>query len=183
MMKYFKSFGTYFLAFIGATWLGIPVAVFGKLPILLAVEISTRASRILEGVLYIIVGCLVLFFSARMVGYKSREYRPIVTVLSMAAVFAVQQVLSPIFHNAEYIAGGALKLTYAIFLGNKPIFAEAPDFIVAGVPGWGYHVVMLVLALIFYLPAVLCGEYLGRKKREKDRLELTGGQGNERKEA
>lgn len=173
-MKYFKNFGTYLIAFIGAMWVGILAAAWIPIPIEIAFETNTLADRIIQGVLYIVVGCLMLFFSARTVGYKSREYSPIVTVVSMAAVFAVQQAVSPIFRHAEYISGGGSVLTKLIFLGNNPAFAEAPDFIVAGVPQWGYHVVMLAIALVFYLPAVLCGEYFGRKKREKDRRELTG---------
>lgn len=175
MKNIFSKFGTYILDFIAAILIGMLVETFAPLPILLAADLSTLSTRVIKAAFFIIVTTAWLFFSARTIGYKSKETNIRGLLVSIILIFALQQVLSPLFNYAEYISGGVLALTYAIFLGNDPFISAADSHLASDVPIWGYHVVMLAVALVFYLPAIITGEYLGVKKREKDRNELING--------
>ena len=173
MKKYFSKVGAYFIVYFGGILLGLLTESFAPLPFLLLFEMSGLALNILKVVLVVAVTATWLFISTRTIGYKTREFRPATILIAALAVFAMQQALSPLFHNAEYISGGARTLTYAVFLKGKAVIWNAKTASVEGVPQWGYHVMMLLLNAI-YLPTMIAGEYFGVKKRQKDRKKLTG---------
>ena len=178
MKKYFSKVGPYLIVYFVGLWIGLLVESFGVFPIsrgfdVIGVDLSVLGGRILTVVLVVLVTAVWLFISTRTIGYKSKEFHLAAILVAAGAVFALQQLLSPLFHNAEYIAGGGHPLTYAVFLQEKAMIWNAKTASVDGVPQWGYHVMMLLLDAI-YLPTMIAGEYFGVKKRQKDRKKLTG---------
>lgn len=174
MKKIFSKFGVYLLDLIAALLIGFLIQFIVSLVVFPIVEMSQFAARMMKAVFFVMATTVWLFFSARTIGYKNKEIHLASVLTSAILVLAIQQILSPFFHYAEYVSGGALQLTYAVFLKNDPIFAEAPTFLAAGVPQWGYHVIMLIVDIVLYIPAIIAGEHFGVKKRQNDREELIG---------
>ena len=174
MKKVFSKFGGYLLDFIAALLIGFLIQFVVSLVVLPIVEMNQFAARIMKAIVFILVTTVWLFLSARTIGYKNKEFKLVVSLISAILVLVVQQILSPFFHYAEYVSGGALQLTYAVFLKNDPMFVESGTFLADGVPRWGFHIIMLIIDIVFYIPAIIAGEHFGVKKREKDREELIG---------
>lgn len=169
MKTYCSKLGIYLLDFIAAILIGFLFQYVASLIVSLIIEMNQLAARIIKATLFFLATTAWLFFSSRTIGYKSKEFKLVAILIASALVFAIQQILAPIFHYAEYVSGGALDLTYAVFLKNEPLFVDHKTFIAEGVPQWGFHVIMLIIDVVFYLPAIIAGEHFGVKKRLKER--------------
>lgn len=167
MKAYFAKLGTYALDFVAAILIGM-LALFLIYPIELVCELTTFSERLVCACLSTVTSTLWLFFAARREGYKNKEFKLSCIIPSILTIFIIQLALSPLFDYANYIAGSVNYLTWAIYLVEEPLYA------VTDVPHWVYLLLMGALDAVIYLPAIIAGEYLGAKKRQKERDSLLG---------
>lgn len=174
MKKQISLFSPYLLNFVGSLWLGVLATVLASIPLRFAVGNNPLAENLWISVFFAAAMTAWLFLSSYRRGYKKKALPLPKLSLFMAILFLLQQIFAYIFGYVYYMAGAATHLSLAIFLGHNPAVYDLKTHLAEGVPLWGYHVLMLALMLVLYVPAMVGGEYVGSKRREKDRAELTG---------
>lgn len=166
MKNYFTKLGTYALDYIAAMWVGILVLFIALYPIELIVELTPLAERIVRASLCTVGTTVWLFISAHRIGYKSKAFKFPTVIAALLTLFVLQQVLSVVTDYVIYIAGATNDLAEAVRFGNRVTGLEAPGYV--------KYLCLLALDLLLFIPAVLTGEYLGARKRQKDRDALIG---------
>ena len=177
MKKHFSIFGRYLLSFIAALLIGLVALVPAGLPFSFLRGKNPFAYNMGLAVVLVIAVTAWLFYASYKRGYK-RKALPWPRLLVVFALVILVQQIATFLNGLAYpgtcpptISGAASFLADAVFLGNT---AAGTGELNASAPAWGYHVMMVGLAILLYLPALIGGEALGSRKREKDRAELTG---------
>lgn len=173
MKRHLSVFGSYLLSFVAALLIGIVALVFAGLPFSFLREKNPFAYNMGLAAVLAVASTAWLFYASYKRGYK-RKAPPLPQSLVIFSLVILTQQIATFLTGLSYgyaptISGAATFLADAVFLGNA-----AADDLTASVPVWGYHVMMVGLALVCYLPALIGGETLGAGKREKERVELTG---------
>lgn len=166
MKSYLTKLGTYALDYIAAMWVGILVFMAALYPIKLIFELTPLAERIVSTLLCAVGTTVWLFISAHKIGYKSKVFKRSAVIAAVLTVFALQQVLAVVTDYVIYIASTTNYLAQAVWFGNSVTGSEPPDLV--------KHLCLLALDALLFIPAILAGEYLGAKKRQKDRDALIG---------
>ena len=177
MKKYLSTFGSYLLSLVAALVIGVVAMAITSFAIQFLKQQHRLAYNLSFAAVLAVATTAWLFYAAYRRGYK-RKALPLPRLLVVFALVILVQQLVTFLNGLAYpgtcpptIAGAAGYLADAVFLGNA---AAAADDLTASAPVWSYHVMMLALALVCYLPALIGGEYIGARKREKERVELTG---------
>ena len=173
MKKYLVPFGTYLWSFIASLWFGLMVQLLFNLPIKFLVGTNQLALNVLGAAVFAVATSAWLFYSSYRRGYK----RKALSISQLLAVFVpvifVQQIVACLFGYVSYTSGAAHDLAVAVFLQNHEVNVDPNTHLIVGIPLWGYHVMMVGLALVCYLPALISGQTIGVRKRENERKELT----------
>lgn len=167
MKNYLTKLGTYALDYIAAMWVGLLVCMIGLYPIEIIFELTDLAELIVRALLCAVTTTVWLFISAHRIGYKSKAFEFPTVIAALLTVFVLQQVLSVVTDYAIYIAGSTEYFARAVWFGNRVTGLEVPAHV--------KYLCLLALDLLLFIPAILAGEYLGSKKRRKDRDALIGG--------
>ena len=123
--------------------------------------------RISETIACILVLCALLFVFAYKWGYKKAEFHMVSLLISLMLAAGMQLIYAKIFRYAEYTTAGAYYLAHMIYAGsNQEIIINYYD-----VPAYMYIIAMLI-ADFFYIVSAVLGEYLGKRKRLKERADL-----------
>lgn len=177
MKIYLSKLGTYLLHYIAAIWAGMLVVIILKIPFDLISPGNLLHERIFAVISQLIGSSIYLFISFKKLGYKNSGINLKETVICTSVIFVFQQIItafitSAIHTNAylSHFTGGASTLAQAVFLGSNE--ANIIDGIVQNIPTWSYHVFMLLICFIIYIPIMLLGEHIGAKNRLRDRNEL-----------
>lgn len=166
MKAYFTKLGTYLIDFVAAMWMGILVFCIAIYPIKLMFDLTPLAERIVSTLLCAVGTTVWFFISAYKIGYKSKHFRCSTVIAAMMTVFVLQQVLAVVTDYVIYIASTTNYLAEAVWFGNRVTNSEPPE--------WVKYLCMLALDVLLFIPAILAGECLGAKKRQKDRDDLIG---------
>lgn len=173
MKKHLSIFGSYLLSFVAALLIGLVALVPAGLPFSFLRGKNPFAYNMGLAVVLAVAAAAWLFYASYKRGYKRKAPPLLQSLVVFGFVILVQQIATFLtglsYGYAPTTAGAATFLADAVFLGNA-----AADDLTVSVPVWGYHVMMVGLAVVCYLPALIGGETLGGRKREKDRAELTG---------
>lgn len=177
MKKHLSTFGSYLLSFVAALLIGIVALVPAGLPFSFLRGKNPFAYNMGLAVVLAVAATAWLFYASYKRGYKRKALPLPQLLIVFALVILVQQIVT-FLNGLAYpgtcpptISGAATFLADAVFLGNT---AAGTGELTASAPVWGYHVMMVGLAVVCYLPALIGGEALGTRKREKERAELTG---------
>ncbi len=136
-------------------------------PIEMAFTLSPIAERIIKTILGELGVILTLFLLSYKEGYRNRHFNLKVTIIACIFVFIIQQILAPLLTYAAYVSGtGSLFLADLFYLKNKLGFYTL-------VPPIIKHICMTASYIFLVVPAFLCGELLGVKKRKKEIKILT----------
>ena len=172
MKKYLSAFGSYLLSFVAALLMGIVALVLAGLPFSFLRK-NLLAYNLGLGVVVAVAASAWIFYAFYKRGYKRKAPPLPQSLILFSLVILVQQIATFLtglsYGYAPTTAGAASFLADAVFLGNA-----AADDLTASVPVWGYHLMMVGLAVVCYLPALIGGQTLGARKREKERVDLTG---------
>ena len=123
--------------------------------------------RISEIIACILVQCALLFVFAYKRGYKKAEFRIVSLLISLMLAAGMQLIYAKIFRYAEYTTAGAYYLAHMIYAGsNQEVTLAYYD-----VPAYTYIIAMHI-ADFFYIVSAVLGEYLGKRKRLKERADL-----------
>lgn len=173
MKKHLSIFGSYLLSFVAALLIGIVALIPAGLPFSFLRGKNPFAYNMGLAVVLAVAATAWLFYASYKRGYKRKALPLLQSLVVFGFVILVQQIATFLtglsYGYAPTTAGAATFLADAVFLGNT-----AADDLTVSVPVWGYHVMMVGLAVVCYLPALIGGQTLGARKREKDRVELTG---------
>lgn len=175
MKKYLSTFGSYLLSFVAALLIGMVAMLITSFAIQFLKQQHRLAYNLSFAAVLAVATTAWLFYASYKRGYK-RKALPLPRLFVVFALVILVQQIATFLNGLAYpgtcpptISGAAGYLADAVFLGNT-----ATDDLTASAPVWSYHVMMLALALVCYLPALIGGEYIGARKREKERVELTG---------
>lgn len=124
-------------------------------------------SRLSETVTCVLVLCVCLFISAYRRGHKKGEFHYKSLLISLVLATGMQLIYATVFRFAVYTTAGAYYLAHLIYAGSDGSVTFAYD----EVPAYLYILTMCIAA-VFYITAVISGEYLGNKKRLKERAVL-----------
>ena len=125
------------------------------------------SSRLFETITCIIVLCAFLFVFAYRRGYKKGEVHYTSLLISLILVAGMQLIYAKIFRYAVYTTAGAYYLAHMLHAGSH----QELTFAYYDVPAYMYIITMLI-ADCFYISTVILGEYLGKRKRLKERAAL-----------
>ena len=128
-------------------------------------------ARLSETITCILVLCVLLFFFAYKRGYKKAEFHCKSLLVSLILATGMQLIYAIIFRFAVYTTAGAYYLAHLLYAGGQ----QGVTFAYDEVPGYMYIMTMCI-ADIFYITAVILGEYLGERKRIKERAVLNPGE-------
>lgn len=177
MKVYYSKFGTYLLYYIAAIWVGMIAVMLSVIPLRLISSTSLLTERLFESIAQFISSAIFLFVMMKKLGYKNGKSDFKKTIICTGTVFILQQIITfgitHIFNTDAYLphfTGGASTLAKAVFLGDAE--AMKLDVVVQGVPVWSYHLFMLLLCTLIYIPAMIYGERCGAKKRTSERKDL-----------
>lgn len=174
MKKHLSTFGAYLWSFVASLWFGLMVQLLANIPIKFLVGTNRLAQNVLDAVVFAAAMSAWLFYSSYRRGHKQRAL-PFSQLLAVfASVILVQQIIAFLFGYVSYTSGAAYNLSVAVFLQNHEVNVDQNTHLIVGIPLWGYHVMMLSLAVVCYLPALIGGQIVGARKREKEREKLTG---------
>ncbi|MBQ7982955.1 MAG: hypothetical protein IJ302_05255 [Clostridia bacterium] len=123
--------------------------------------------RISETLACVFVLCALLFVFAYKRGYKKAEFHGISLLISLILAVGLQLIYATLFRYAEYTTAGAYYFAHLLYAGSHQEMSIA----YYDVPAYLYIIAMLVIDP-FYITAVISGEYLGKKKRLKERAAL-----------
>lgn len=167
MKSIISKAGIYLIDFIAALWIGVLFAMVAVTPIRLIFEPSVLQERICWGILQALGTVAWLLISAGKIGYEQKTFRISSAVIPSLFPLAVQALVVYPFRFAMYISGPASYLADAIYWGNRQYhwerWVEVPLYI---------HFGLIFAFDILYLAAVIAGEYIGSKKRIRDRDKL-----------
>lgn len=168
MKNIFTKLGIYLLNLIAALWIGILTDFAVSLVFhLIFTEATVLQTRLVNGTAQAIGALLWLFFSSKKIGYEQKSFRLTNSLLPAALMFALQAIIAYPMRFVIYVAGPVMHYTQAIHWGNRDYFwqdwADAPLAL--------YYGLLLAFDLLCLI-AILAGEGLGAKKRQKDREQL-----------
>ncbi len=167
MKKYIGKTVNYLIPFIGGIWFGMFIYIILKIPFDMIFKCDFLGDRIFLSLTLIVSAALLMMFYMKQVGYKSGKWECKDIVVGFLIIFVIQQAIVWLISGyLDQFTGGAQTLCKLFWLGNSPETAEN------AVPSWGCHVVMFLINLTVYLPISVYGNYLGAKKREKERKSL-----------
>lgn len=168
MKNILSKTGIYLIDFVAAMWVGILAVLLTITLYRLTAEPTILQDRIFWTILQTLGTVGWLFFSAWKIGYKQKRFTLPAVVIPAIVAFIVQALLVYPTHFAVYTAGPTNLLADAIYWGNREFYwerwVEVPLTLRFG---------LLIAFDILYLAAMIAGEYIGAKKRQKDRAELT----------
>lgn len=124
-------------------------------------------ARLFETITCIIVLCAFLFVFAHRRGYKKGEVQYINLLISLILAAGMQLIYARIFRYAVYTTAGAYYFAHMLYAGSH----QELTFAYYDVPAYMYIITMLI-ADCFYISTVILGEYLGKRKRLKERSAL-----------
>lgn len=124
-------------------------------------------ARIVETLACILVLSALLFFFAYRRGYKKGEFHYLSLLISLILAAGIQLIYARIFHFAVYTTAGAYYFAHLLYAGSH----QELTFAYYDVPAYMYIITMFI-ADSFYISTVILGEYLGKKKRLKERAAL-----------
>lgn len=164
-----KKLGSMLLIFEIALWVGMLFCGIAIYPIeIIARENDSMLSAMTENLLRALLGAIgtavTLFLLALRDGYRNKEHTFSTIAKTILLVFAVQQILAIILQYRFFIAGTSEYLATAIYWKNAMNPNENPL--------WINHICMLAFDIVLFIPVFISGEYLGGKKRQKERNEL-----------
>lgn len=174
MKKYLSTFGSYLLSFTASLWFGLLVQILANIPIRFLVGTNRLAQNVLDAAVFAAATSAWLFYASYRRGHKRKALLFPQLLAVFAPVILIQQIVAFLFGYVSYTSGAAHDLSVAIFLQNREVNVDSNTHLIVGIPLWGYHVLMVGLAFVCYLPALIGGQTVGARKREKERAELTG---------
>ena len=124
--------------------------------------------RISETLTCILALCALLFIFAYRRGHKKAEFHYINLLSSLLLATGMQLIYARIFRYAVYTTAGAYYLAHMIYAGSH----QELTFAYYEVPSYMYIIAMSI-ADSFYIVTAILGEYLGKRKRLKERSNLT----------
>ena len=124
-------------------------------------------ARLFETITCIIVLCACLFVFAHRRGYKKEEVHYVSLSISLILAAGMQLIYARIFRYAVYTTAGAYYFAHLLYAGSH----QELTFAYYDVPAYMYITAMLI-ADCFYISTVILGEYLGKRKRLKERAAL-----------
>ena len=124
-------------------------------------------ARLSETVTCILVVCAFLFVFAYRRGHKKAEFHYKRLLISLALAAGMQLIYAAVFRFAVYTTAGAYYLAHLLYADGQQGVNVAYD----EVPAYLYITTMCI-ADVFYIAAVISGEYLGKKKRLQERAVL-----------
>ena len=124
-------------------------------------------ARLFETITCIIVLCAFLFVFAHRRGYKKGDVHYISLLISLILAAGMQLIYARIFRYAVYTTAGAYYFAHMLYAGSHQEFS----FAYYDLPAYMYIITMLI-ADCFYISTVILGEYLGKRKRLKERSAL-----------
>ena len=156
----------YFFQIVVYIW---PTFLIGNLLVGLIVSILVNNQNDFLVRLSITIACILilsafLFVYAYRRGHKKAEFHFKSLSISLILALGMQLLYAIIFRFAEYTNSGAYYLAHMLYAGSQQSMTFAYD----EVPAYMYIMTMCII-YVFYVAAVISGEYLGKKKRLEDR--------------
>ena len=123
--------------------------------------------RLSETIACVLILSAFLFVFAYRRGHKKTEFHFKSLLISLILAFGMQLLYAIIFRFAEYTNSGAYYLAHMLYAGSQ----QSMTFDYDEVPAYVYFMTMCI-TYVFYMVAVISGEYLGQKKRLQERAVL-----------
>ena len=147
----------YFFQIVVYTW---PSIIMGNLVIGLIVRILLNNSngfltRLTETITCVLVLCAFLFVFAYRRGHKKAEFHYKSLLISLILAFGMQLIYAIIFRFNVYTTAGAYFFSYMLCPGTIASY-DIPAYV---------YIMTMCIVYVFYMVAVISGEYLGKKKR------------------
>ena len=115
-----------------------------------------------DAITSVLVLCAFLFFFAYRRGHKKAEFHYKSLLISLILAFGMQLIYAIIFRFNVYTTAGAYFFAYMLCPGTIDSY---------NIPAYVYIMTMCIV-YVFYMVAVISGEYLGKKKRLLERAVL-----------
>ena len=153
----------YFFQIVVWFW---PSFIVGNLIVGMLVRVAMNNSNefvavIFETVTSVLVLCAGLFLFAYRRGHKRAEFHYKKLLLSMILAFGLQLIYAVVLRFNVYTIAGAYFLAYLF----------CPHTSADDIPAY-VDIICMCIVYVFYIAAVLWGEYLGKKKRLAERSVL-----------
>ncbi len=158
MKAYFKKLCLYLFYLFASFWFCIFAGIVYNIPIKLIFKPSDLAMDIIEFVLSIICIVITLFILCYKQGYKRKKFDIKQTLWLMVSLLVVHQIAS--FLQAYYIAGPAHSLARTIY------FLDKEAMLTWYMPLGLYHPLVAAIDIVFVVPTMVLGEYMGARKYE-----------------
>ena len=140
---------------------------FGLMTTLIVNSPSNLWSRLISAITGVMILCILLFVCAYRRGYKKAEFHGTSLLISLILAVGLQLIYAMLFRYAEYTTAGAYYFAKLFYAGNNQEMSVASY----DVPAYLYIIAMFAVDP-FYIIAAISGEYLGKKKRLKERAAL-----------
>ena len=163
MKELFAKGCSCFLALLASLWLGMLfwiVDISG-----LFAENGSLLEMLVQCIIMTVATGTGMFFYAKQRGYKEGKFKLKAVILSMGIAFVIQLMYAALFSFALYTTGPAFCL-------GKWIYSILYEIPTKGFPDI-YKLITMWLFDLIYLGIVIFGEYMGVKKRLRDRTQLT----------
>ena len=154
----------YFFQIVVYIW---PAIIIANLIVGLIVRILLNNSNgflatLSDTVTSVFVLCAFLFFFAYRRGHKKAKFHYKSLLISLILALGLQFIYAIIFRFNVYTNGGAYFFAQLLYPGTISSY---------DIPTYVYSITMCIV-YVFYIAAVISGEYLGQKKRLKERAVL-----------
>lgn len=173
MKKYLSDFGSYLMIYVASLGIGLLVYIIALYPFKIILSPTAMMERILRFALGASGTAAGFFALSYPKGYKRAEFQWKSILIPILLVFIIQQIIAPIFEYVPYVAGTSRELADIIYMIQGHGVAELEY-----VPNWLRHICMLMFDVILIIPPVFLGQYVGSKKRQKERKMLGTNQGD-----
>ena len=140
---------------IGNNLVGVTVRIFLN-------NSNEFLTKLSETITCVLVLCAFLFVFAYRRGHKKAEFHYKSLLISLLLAFGLQLIYATIFRFALYTTAGAYFFGLMLYPGTVA-YDDVPAYV---------YIMTMCIVDVFYIAAVLWGEYLGKKKRLAERSVL-----------
>ena len=156
MKAFFKKLGLYCLFLYASFWFCLFAGILYNIPDKLIFKPSDLVMDIIEFVLHILCIVITLFILCYKQGYKQQEFDTKQIILVMVSLLIVHQIASLV--QGFQTAGPAYSLARTIY------FMDEQAMLTWRMPLGLVHSLIAAIDIVFVVPSIVLGEYLGVKK-------------------